>query len=177
MALRTGGRFTLFTVIVTTSESAKEPSEAMNVTLYVPAWTNDGVQLNRPRLFKESTKVAPEGRLSADRTGVLRSGSLELMLKPNNWFSLVLRAPMAFSTGARFTLFTVMTTTSLSAKVASLAINVTLYVPAWVNDGVQVKRPLPFRESTKTAPAGRLTALKEGTVKSGAVALMLKASC
>jgi hypothetical protein len=59
IAERTGGRFTLFTVMVTGSLELREPSETEKVTWYVPAWLYVGVQ---EKVLEPALKDAPDGR-------------------------------------------------------------------------------------------------------------------
>src|SRR3989304_5334712 len=113
MLLSTGARLALPTVMATTSLSAKLPSLAIKVTLYVPDWKKVGVQLKEPAPLAESTKTAPEGGLTADRDKTVPSGSVAETRNCNNWFSGVLLAPIGARMGARLVLLTVIFTISL----------------------------------------------------------------
>ncbi len=173
MVASTGARLTSLTVMTTTSLSASEPSEAINVTLKAPDCVKLGVQVKVPVPLRLLTKLAPEGTPTALIVGVVPSGSVAVSLNVRSTPSLTFFGPMVASTGARLTLLTVMTTTSLSASEPSEAINVTLKAPDCVKFGVHVKVPVPLRLLTKLAPEGTPTALIVGVVPSGSVAVSL----
>src|SRR3990172_3963434 len=60
-----------------------------------------------------------------------------------------------------------MATTSVSNKLPSLALKVTLYTPDWVKLGLKVNEPAPFPLSKNVALVGTLAAVKVGVVPFG----------
>ena len=73
-----------------------------------------------------STNVAVAGKLTADKVGVVASGSEAAALKLRLTPSFTDLGPIAASTGRWFALLTVITTSSESASDPSLAMKVTL---------------------------------------------------
>src|SRR4030067_560016 len=160
--------------MATISVSDKLPSLAIKVTLYSLACVKSGLKVKLPAPLVESTMLELVGLLTTVKVGVVPSGSEAVNLKTKLCPSFTLLGPMAARTGGRLTLFTVMATTSVSAKLPSEAIKVTLYTLAWVKSGLKVKLPAPLAESTKLELVGLLTTLKLGVVPSGSVAENLK---
>src|SRR5688572_28643927 len=116
--------------------------EAVNVTLYVPACVKDGVHEKVPEVFAAFfVNVAPAGRGAATRFVIASpSGSDADTVKVISVFSAPEAVAGATTTGARSTWVTVIV---LDPEPSSPfeAVNVTLYVPACVKDGVQLKVP------------------------------------
>jgi hypothetical protein len=154
-AVTTGARSTSFTVI-TVAAVPLRALLAVNVTGYVPASLNDGVQLNVPEVFEASgVNVAPAGSGDPDKVVIgSPSGSVAVTVKVISVFSAPEAVAGAVTTGARSTFATVITVLAVPLK-ALLAVNVTVYVPACVNDGVQSNVPEVFEASgVNVAPAG-----------------------
>ncbi len=125
-----GALFTLFTVIVIASESFKLPSVTTKVMLCVPTCSKVGVQENAP---VDALRLAPAGSLSAEYVSGSPSASVADMVNDNKEFSLTDLFPIAPSTGALFTLFTVMVISSKSISIPSVTWKCTpAYVPAWL---------------------------------------------
>ena len=78
-----------------------------------------GVQSNDPLPLPLSVKEAPDGSKFVVSTGIVPSGSEAVTPKLRFTFSVVALAPIAARTGASFTKFTVIATTSLSTAVES----------------------------------------------------------
>ena len=70
------------------------------MTLYVPLWTKSGVQLKSAVPSPLSTKVAPEGKLMADKVGIVASRSEADKLKLSRTPSVLPFAPIGSKTGA-----------------------------------------------------------------------------
>jgi len=110
------------TVMATISESERRPSEAMNVTLYTPAWVKAGSQSKVAVPSPLSTRVAPSGRLTASNDGSVVSASLAERPKFKLTFSTVVCAPITASTGGWLPAsMTVTATTSESIRKPSVA--------------------------------------------------------
>src|SRR5687767_13999263 len=143
-ATTTGARSTLVTVIVVDAEPERA-FEAVNVTLYVPACVKDGVHEKVPEVFAAFfVNVAPAGRGAATRFVIASpSGSDADTVKVISVFSAPEAVAGATTTGARSTLVTVIVVDAEPER-AFEAVNVTLYVPACVKDGVHEKVPEVF---------------------------------
>ncbi len=171
IAARTGGRLTSLTVIATSSESVRVPSEVMNRTLNTPACVKLGLKLNDPVPLPLSVKLAFTGTFSATKVGVEPSGSIAFTPKLSTAFSLTFFGPIVAKTGARFVLVTVIATSSLSASVPSDVMNVTLTTPLCEKSGVKLNVAVPLPLSVSVAFGGVPTAENVGVVASGSVAL------
>src|SRR5687767_7937053 len=160
-ATTTGARSTLVTVIVVDAEPERA-FEAVNVTLYVPACVLDGVHEKVREVFAAFfVNVAPAGRGAATRFVIASpSGSDADTVKVISVFSAPEAVAGATTTGARSTLLTVMFVVSEPER-AFDAVNVTLYVPACVKDGVHENVPEVFAAFfVNVAPAGRPAAVR-----------------
>src|SRR5574341_288956 len=115
-------------------------------------------------------KIEFVGVFTAVKFNGVTSGSVACTLKVKLEPSATVLEPMEPKTGARLTLVTVIATTSVSIKLPSDTLKVTLYTPAWVKLGLKVNEPAPLPLSKKVALVGTLTAVKVNGVKSGSVA-------
>src|SRR3989338_1656682 len=151
IAPRTGARFTLLTITRIVSESVDTPSETVKVTTYTPACVKLGVHENTwlPKLAPAMSLVAVAENVKASP-----SGSEAAIPNCKSCPSLTALLPMGFRTGAPLglTLLTVMVIVSESASEPSLAVKMTVYVPDWVNPGVQL-RVLPLNDAPAGSPA------------------------
>src|SRR5687767_9587159 len=155
-ATTTGARSTLVTVIVVDAEPLSA-FEAVNVTLYVPDCAEVGVQLKVPEVFAAFfVNVAPAGRGAATRFVIASpSGSEAVTTKVISVFSAPESAARPTTAGARSTLVTVIVVDAEPER-AFEAVNVTLYVPDCVLDGVHENVPEVFAAFfVNVAPAGR----------------------
>jgi hypothetical protein len=143
-AVTAGARSTLFTVIAVEAFPLSA-FEAVNVTLYVPACVKPGVQLNVPDVFDPFfVNVAPEGSGAAVRFVIaLPSGSEAVTVNESSTPSFTDCVAGAVTTGGRSVAEIVIAVAAVPVN-AFVAVNVTLYVPAWPLDGVQLNVPDVF---------------------------------
>jgi hypothetical protein len=128
----------------------------------VPDCPKDGVQLNVPDVLAAFfVNVAPAGSGAAVRLVIASpSGSDADTVKVISVFSGPPAVAGATTTGARSTLVTVIVVDAEPER-AFEAVNVTLYVPACVKDGVHEKVPEVFAAFfVNVAPAGRPVATR-----------------
>jgi hypothetical protein len=154
-AVTTGAWSTSVTVITVEAVPLKALL-AVNVTVYVPACVNDGVQSNVPDVFDAfGVNVALVGSGAPDRLVIASpSGSSAVTVNVISVFSVPEAVAGAVTTGARSTSPTVITVAAVPLK-ALLAVNVTVYVPSCVNDGVHSNVPDVFAASgVNVAPVG-----------------------
>jgi len=142
-AVTTGARSTLSTEISVEAVPVSAFA-AVNVTRYVPHWERLGVQLNVPTVFPGLTmNVAPGGSGAAVSEVIgSPSGSAAVTVKRtgNPVPQVTASVAGAATTGLRSMGLMVICVTADPVKVF-VAVNVTLYVPAWVKLGVQENVP------------------------------------
>jgi hypothetical protein len=134
----------------------------VKVTLYVPSCVLFGVQLNVPDVLAAFfVNVAPVGSGAAVRLVMASpSGSTADTVNVSRTFVGPLTDDGAVTTGARSELVTVIVVDAEPER-AFEAVNVTLYVPACVKDGVHENVPDVFAAFfVNVAPAGRPVATR-----------------
>jgi hypothetical protein len=117
---------------------------------------NEGVQLNVPDVFEAFTvNVAPVGSGAPDKVVITSpSESSAVTVKEISVSSPPEDVAGAVTTGSWSTFVTVIAVAAVPLR-ALLAVKVTVYVPACVNDGVQSNVPDVFEASgVNSAPVG-----------------------
>src|SRR5688572_12334354 len=140
-ATTTGGRSPSVIVISVVAEPERA-FEAVKVTLYVPVCVLVGVHEKVPEVFAAFfVNVAPAGRGAAVRLVIASpSGSTAGTVNVSRTFVGPLTDDGAVTTGARSVLVIVIVVVAEPER-AFDALNVTLYVPACVKDGVHDNVP------------------------------------
>jgi len=162
-AVTTGARSVFVTVIVVVAEPVRA-FVAVKVALYVPACVKLGVQLSVPDVFEPFfVKTAPAVMavpVAVRFVIASPSGSDAETNTVKSEFSATVAVAGAVTTGARSTLVTTICVVAEPER-AFVAVNVTLYVPAWVKLGVHENVPDVLPEpGVNVAPAGSGAAVR-----------------
>jgi hypothetical protein len=173
----------LFTVI-TVAAVPESAFVAVNVTVYVPACVKLGVHENVPDVLPAPAvnvlPVVAGEEFAVNEVIAWPSGSDAVTVKVRRTPSFTVCVAGAVTTGARSTLFTVITVASEpdAAGVVVAAVNVTVYVPDCVKLGVQLNVPdvfAAFVVNVLPVVAGLPAAVKDVIVSpSGSVAVTTK---
>jgi hypothetical protein len=165
-AVTTGAREAASFTEITVRAVPESTFDAVNVTVYTPPWMGDGVQLNVPDVrlaFGVNVLPVVAGELAAvSELIVSPSGSVADTMNVRLLPSTTVCVAGAVTTGARSgSVETVITVEAVPLK-ALLAVNVTVYVPICVDDGVQLNVPdVRVAFGVNVAPVGSAATVKD----------------
>ena len=159
--------------------SSRPPSPAINSSEYSQSSAPPVGHVKPPEPSPLSVKLARRGRSPAERVGVVPLRSLAMTVKD------IVSPPVTVNSEADNTRITggtapasstVITTFSVSDRVASSATNEIANAPTCCEPPAQLKLPVPSPLSTNVAPLGRFSARIDGVVPLGSIAVTVKAT-